>query len=355
MSLKNKKIFVINNGLDFGGIQIASVNFANYCDALGYSVVLMAMYKTEHEIQLSSDIKFYEPNYFRRDYNKIIYSFKIGYDLRKTLIKENPDVIISHGEWESGFTTMVSTGLKMPIFIQNHMNPDLKFNFLHETFNKLFYPRANGVIALTEHAANVIGKRYNPKRVGVIPNPIRFISRLDVPKEKRIVTIGRLSKEKGHKYLLEAVSKMDLGDWMIDIVGDGPEMESLLTLAAELSIKDKVCFHGMQKDVSRYLNRSQIFILPSLSEAFPLALIEAMSFGLACVATDCLAGNSIIIRNEENGLVVSPGNSDQLANSMMRLINDELLRDRLSKQASSISTILSEEKVYGQYLKFIMT
>jgi GalNAc-alpha-(1->4)-GalNAc-alpha-(1->3)-diNAcBac-PP-undecaprenol alpha-1,4-N-acetyl-D-galactosaminyltransferase len=351
---KQKKIFIVNNGIDFGGIQLASTNFANYCAFKGYSVILMTMFKNEHSINLNPSITFYEPEFLRSEFGKFSYSIKLGKLIRKKIIIEKPDVIITHGEWESGFITMLTTGLKIPVYIQNHMNPNLEFRALHEYFNKVFYPRAKGVIALTEYAADVIKKRYRPKSIIALPNPVRKIKRIDVSPEKRIVTIGRLSKEKGHKYLIEAISKMNLDGWVLDIIGDGPERKSLEELVEKNSLVDKVFFHGMQKDISLYLSRSKIFVLPSLSEAFPLALIEAMSLGLACISTDCLAGNSVIIENEVNGLVVKPADSNQLMNSMNLLINNESLCQRLSIKALEIGDTLSEDKIYKKYLEFII-
>jgi GalNAc-alpha-(1->4)-GalNAc-alpha-(1->3)-diNAcBac-PP-undecaprenol alpha-1,4-N-acetyl-D-galactosaminyltransferase len=350
---KQKKILVINNGLAFGGIELASVTFANYCSINGYEVTVLALFKSDHCITLNPNILFLEPDFDRKNLNKYVYALRLIKFIRKNIIALKPDVIISHGEWENGYVTLVTRGLKIPLYLQNHMNPNAKFKFFHEKMNKLFYKKAEGVIALTDYAASIIKNRYKVENIIALPNPIREFETENIKEEDRIVTIGRLSREKGHKYLIEAFKLLKKHGWYLDIVGDGPERESLEMLSDDLNCTENIFFHGQQSNISFYLQRAKIFVLPSLSEAFPLALIEAMSISKACVSTDCLAGNEVIVKNNYNGLVVKPGDIFQLSMAMQKLIENEDLRKSLAANAQKIKEELSMKVIYKKYLSFI--
>ena len=102
--------------------------------------------------------------------------------------------------------------------------------------------------------------------------------------------------------------KQDAGDWKLVIVGDGPRRKNLEGIVSKLNIGDRVIFTGFQEDVDFFLSQSKIFVLPSLIEGFPNALIEAMANSLAPVSFNCEAGPSEII---EHGREWIPGGSGQ--------------------------------------------
>lgn len=345
------KILIINNGFRIGGIEIASVSFANYCSNKGYEVAIAAIYPSKHEIIIDKKVTIFEPSY-KTSKLKCINIFQAYRYIRRTVRKLDPDVVVAHGEWTNGFVAFALIGLRKKLFLQDHMNPDIipRLNFLHKTINKLFYHRAEGIIALSNYSKDMIKKYYKVSNVAVIPNPVRELQIESGKQGNHVVTIGRMSKEKGHIYLVKAWKKLKLKDWVLDIVGDGPEFERV---KKESEGTPSIVFHGFQKDITSYLSEASIFVLPSLSECFPLALIEAMSVGKACVATDCMSGKDTIVENEKNGLLVQTGNADMIAEALQRLIADESLRLRLGKSAAKIKTDLSPDKLYGQYLDFI--
>jgi len=142
-------------------------------------------------------------------------------------------------------------------------------------------------------------------------------------------------------------------DWSLHIVGDGIERKKLEKETEILGIEDRVVFYGHLKDFSRILSESEIFVLPSLYEGFPNALVEAMSVPLACISSDCVAGPKDIITNGINGILVPQSDSTALAKSLQILIKDKALRDCLSKNAYKIREELNFEKIAGRYLDFI--
>jgi glycosyltransferase involved in cell wall biosynthesis len=233
------------------------------------------------------------------------------------------------------------------------MSPALNFGMILDTSKKFLYKRAKGIIAQTNYAADIIRKRTNAANVVVIPNPLNLMPYIICEKKNYIVTLGRLSKEKGHIYLIEAFAKINRPDWTLHIVGDGPMRSELENLAKNMEIENKVIFHGHTKDFSLIFSESKIFVLPSLSEGFPNALIEAMSVPLACISSNCIAGPGDIISHGENGLLVEPANVGALTAALIELIDDKPFRKKLSENAYKIRERLEYEKIAGEYLNFL--
>lgn len=339
-----KKIAIITHGFSLGGIEVASIASANYFVNNGYDVSVVAIYNSDHQVKVDPRIHIYEPSK-QGVLNTAIY-------IRKTINSLKPDVVIAHGEWTNGFVYLSLYGIRVPIFLQDHMNPDIipRFSRLRRVLNSFAYKRANGIIALSGYSKEGISKYYGAKNIRVIENPIRDLNLTAGIEENRIVCIGRMTKEKGHINLVKAFNMCKSQGWILDIVGDGYMMNDAKAAAG---VNKNIIFHGFQKDINLYLSRAKIFVLPSLSECYPLALIEAMSAGKACVSTDCLSGKNNIAVNNVNGLVVPPGNVEALSTAMDMMMQDEILRNRLAKEATKIKDELTPEKIYSKYLDFI--
>ena len=172
------------------------------------------------------------------------------------------------------------------------------------------------------------------KKIELIPNCVDCTKFIPAPPGERkhgyITFVGRLDTMKGVHILLEAFAQLK-DKWraaQLRIVGDGPEKANLINLARRLHIDDVVQFYGEQNDVHTFLKESYLFVLPSLSEGLPNALLEAMACGLPVIATR-VGGTVDIIRDEENGLLVEPGDTRQLAGALSRLLEDQALAGRL--------------------------
>jgi GalNAc-alpha-(1->4)-GalNAc-alpha-(1->3)-diNAcBac-PP-undecaprenol alpha-1,4-N-acetyl-D-galactosaminyltransferase len=348
-----KKILIINNGLGGGGIERASVSLANHFVGLGYKLHIVALYKSEPFFTLDKRIEFTEPFFSRETTNRYLYVFKMNLYLMANFKRIKPDVILAFSEWTNPFVVIASMGLKAPIFLSDRMSPVAKLPFVSALLRKHLYKKATGIVAQTEYAKKILCKSTGSENVKVIPNPVNSIKKVDCEVRNRIVTVGRLSKEKGHRYLLEAFAKVKEKAWKLHMVGDGNERESLEILAVRLRISDRVLFHGHLKDFSLQLSEAKIFVLPSLTEGFPNALIEAMSVPLACISSNCIAGPGDIIDDGVNGLLVEPGNADALASALNRLIENPDLREKLSREAYKVRERLAFDKIAQDYLEFV--
>lgn len=348
-----KKIVIINNGISCGGIENASVSFANYCVARGIDVTILALYRREHFFTLDERICFIEPEFVKQR-SRYVYALELMKYIQKNVRAIAPEVVMAHGEWTNGYVMLSLMGIKCRVYLQDHMNPNLKLGFPVGILNKLLYKRATGIVALTSDAAKVIVQKTGAENVVVIPNPVRIID-VDplVKRQNRIITVGRLSSEKGQRYLIEAFSKLNALQWQLDIVGDGVDMQMLRNCAENLGVAKRVNFHGFMSDFSGIISQASIFVLPSLSECFPLSLIEAMAIPVACVSTRCMASDDNIIEDGVNGLLCDTANAQDMAQKIQLLIDNEQFREKLATKAYEIRQTLAFDRIAQRYLNFI--
>jgi glycosyltransferase involved in cell wall biosynthesis len=182
---------------------------------------------------------------------------------------------------------------------------------------------------------------------------IRSLSstRRPIPESNVVVAaIGSLTEEKGHDHLLRAVAALDVGSGVeLLIAGDGPRRKRLHELASDLGIADRVEFLGRRSDIRDLLEAADIFVLPSLSEGLPIALLEAMACERACVATD-VGDVAQAIETDVTGVLVRAADKDALAAAIKRLAQDPQLRQRLGEAARQrVLERFSADKMIAAY------
>jgi L-malate glycosyltransferase len=166
-------------------------------------------------------------------------------------------------------------------------------------------------------------------------------------------SIGRLSREKGHKHLVRACRFINDKRWSLNIVGDGPMKKELKMLVRLLDIEDKVKFIGSVLDIRSLLNEMDIFVLPSVSEGLSLAVIEAAAAGKFIIATN-VGGVPEIVDHQVNGLLFEPKNIEQLVSHLNWVIEHkqeaqkyaDLLQQKVKEQFDIVKTIKQYETLY---------
>jgi glycosyltransferase involved in cell wall biosynthesis len=180
-------------------------------------------------------------------------------------------------------------------------------------------------------------------------------SRLGIgPDETMVLSIGRLSKEKGHTVLVRALQQLGstARKWKLVLVGIGPERDRLMGLARSFGLSERVLFAGLHADVRPFYASADIFILPSLSEGSSNVLLEAMAAKLPIVATKA-GGNPEIMLHNETGLLVPFGDSQSLASAISQLLGAPDLALRFAEAASIRATQeFSVEKYRRRLLGF---
>ncbi|MYL53666.1 glycosyltransferase [Pontibacillus yanchengensis] len=153
------------------------------------------------------------------------------------------------------------------------------------------------------------------------------------PNQVVITCIARLSPRKGHSYLLEALSQMkeNLNHVKVNIVGEGTMRESLEKQAKQLKLEN-IRFLGKRFDIEEILATSDIYVLPTLNDNFPISVLEAMFAKQAIITTNC-GGIPEMIEHNRTGVICEPGNVQQLTEALELLIKDASFRKILGTNA----------------------
>jgi len=169
-----------------------------------------------------------------------------------------------------------------------------------------------------------------PSRVLTIPNGVSYIpaqhsSLRDelqlAPPDRLILSVGNLYPVKGHQHLVEALALLSprYPRLHVAIAGRGGLADALLARAAALSVSDRLHLLGLRSDIPELLADADVFVLPSLSEGLPMALLEAMFAGCPIVASD-VGEVRAVLQGGEAGVLVPPGDGTGLARAIARLL-----------------------------------
>jgi glycosyltransferase involved in cell wall biosynthesis len=176
-------------------------------------------------------------------------------------------------------------------------------------------------------AAQVVAEGIPESRLAVIPNGID-LDRYATPRRARgrhvVTTVANLRVEKGHEVLLDAAAIVcrTHPEVRFQLVGEGPMREARVEQARALGIEGQVAFLGYREDVAEVLAESDLFVLPSRTEAFPNGLVEAMASGLPSIASN-VGGIPELLQHGCNGLLVPPGDAAAVATAILTLLEDE--------------------------------
>ena len=190
----------------------------------------------------------------------------------------------------------------------------------------------------------------------VIPNAaLRMSDTYAEGDKKRVIAVGRLDYQKGFDRLIEAwrivQQNKAYADWHLDIFGQGEWKKMLQARIDNYGLKDSVKLNNPTKEIGKEYTNSSMLVMSSNYEGFPMVMIEAMACGLPAVSFDFKCGPKDIIRHGENGLLVKNGDIQGLAEAMMKLMEDEALRRKMSMEARKITETYSEEVVMKQWME----
>jgi len=146
-------------------------------------------------------------------------------------------------------------------------------------------------------------------------------------------TVARFTEQKGHRYLIEAAKKVvkSNGSAHFVLVGDGPLREEIEIMIKDMGVEKHFHLLGFRTDVDRLLNSFDVFVLPSLYEGLPNAVLEAMAAGLPVIAT-AVDGTPEAVLHRETGLLVKSKDSEVLADSILTLCNNEKMRKEFGEK-----------------------
>lgn len=290
----------------------------------------------------------------------------------KRLIKdEEIDLLCTHGYKSAVLGVIASRKTNIPAisFSHGYTTENLKVS-IYEWLERKALERMQGVIAVS-HAQKLRLDSFNVKykKCWVVHNATTVIdltktsnkSRVEIcdefsiAEDKKIAVIaGRLSPEKAHNILLDAIKLIndELNDTVVLICGDGQCAADLKQQAADLNIEDKCIFAGFRTDMDKFYQAMDFMILSSLTEGLPLVVLEAMANAKPVVSTS-VGGVPEVITDGENGYLVNSGDAQALANGISRALKEFDSFDLIGKRAYDLISDKFSFQIHAEKLESI--
>lgn len=360
------KILFFIYSLSAGGAERVTANLSNYWIKKGWDVTIFTLGQKDDDFYLldpsikriGSYLSIESDNLF----SALINNFRRIYTLRKVLRHERPDVAVAMMGSANILLSLSSVGLKnLKVFGSEHTHPPrIPLGAIWELLRARLYGRLDAITALTESSAKWIKSNTNAKRVAVIPNAAPWPLEINQPYldpavvssgKKIALAVGRLSEEKGFDILLLAYSKIakEFNDWLLIILGDGPDREMLQALVRSLNLEGHVLLPGRAGNISDWYKSASLYIMSSRFEGFGNTLAEALVHELPVISFDCETGPRTIIRHGVDGLLVPPNDVEALKDSIKLLITDDSLRESFACKAVEARSKFSIERIASMW------
>ncbi|PIS42490.1 MAG: hypothetical protein COT24_03270 [Candidatus Kerfeldbacteria bacterium CG08_land_8_20_14_0_20_40_16] len=238
-------------------------------------------------------------------------------------------------------------------------NPRFKnfYPFLVKKWKKII-DESDKIITPSEFLKKEILKVYpssDTNKIKVIYNGIEKEKFIPLPKRKIILLVIRLFKNKGIQDFIEAIKNIDLGNWKVNIVGDGPYKKNLENLVERYKLSEKIKFLGWldnkSKELKEIYGRSTIFVLPSRFENMNITLLEAMQAGCSVIASNA-GGNTEVVNDA--GITYQVGDKVDFRAKLVKLLNDFELRNRIARKSTQrIQENFEWGVIINQYTKWL--
>lgn len=376
-----KKITIFSLHLGYGGVERCVVNLANLLST-EYEVEIISTYKLadtpafeiDKNIKVNYLIDKYKPNreewknaikkvkpikLLKETYQALVVLFLRRRKTVEAMKKCDSDIMISTRALFNKWLGMYGKKKAYKIgWEHNHHHQDMEYaNKVVNSCREL-----DALVLVSDSLRNFYKKKMKEKnykcKCVFIPNMLD-----EIPKttskltEKRMISVGRLSKEKGYVDLIEIFKKFHEknSDWHLDIVGDGPERNKVVDRIYQYQLTDAITVHGYlkKKEINALLKKSSLYLMTSYTESFGIVLIEAMSYGVPCLAFTSAEGANDLIQNDKNGYLIENRDFDSMINKMEELANNKKQRVSLGQNAKEFSLNYSSDIVKKEWLKLL--
>ena len=367
--MKKKVLFFIPFLKARGGgfPKVASTLTIKFADKYDVSIITLFHYQERAPIK-GTHFTLAVKNYYTGAITKLIY-------LQKLIKSISPDIIISFMTYTSFWIIPILYLFKknIPLIISVNANPDSQYKkkFYFKYFMKFLFPlkKVTAVVPVSIELKTVLAQKYRINKLKILPIyigvNIEKIKRMALEKidnhEKvfnnpniiKFITLGRLSGEKGHKYLIEAFTKVlkEIPNSRLFIIGEGKARFQIEKIIQERNLTNSVTLMGFLHNPYNYISKSDIFVLPSLSEGLPYALIEALICKIPIVSTNCETGPNEILENGKYGILTKVADSQDLAEKMISLAKDEKARINFSNISHNRIKAFKNETFVKNWIK----
>ena len=263
---------------------------------------------------------------------------------------------------------VVSTRNEYSILLSEYGNKNsikIAQEHMHHRDNKKYinnikygYNNIDYLFALTKSLKNDYEKFLKDNKnikVVIVPNIIYLPKKKSSLKSKNLITISRLNSIKKIDDMIKIFSEIKSKKSKLYIVGDGEELEKLKKEVDNLELNDRIIFTGYKtkEEMEEYLLDSSLFLLTSWSEGLPMVLLEAMSYGLPCIAFNTKSGVSDIIDDNKNGFIINNRNKEKYVEKIDELMNNKELLSEFSKNSITKAREFTSKEIVKKWQEVI--
>lgn len=221
---------------------------------------------------------------------------------------------------------------------------------------RFLYARMRALVTLTEKDRKLYQQEHLnevyciPNMVSVAPPPYRGED------SHRIVSVGRLTAQKGYDLLLQSIKSIadEMGDYFIEIYGEGEERENLENLCSQMGLTEKVHFCGYADSIEQVYATSAFYVMSSRFEGFPMVLLEAAACGLPIVSFDCPEGPAVLLKNG-GGILVERENTDALGKAILLMISRPQKQKQCRNQLPQVVAPYSPQQIGRQWEQLLQS
>ena len=337
------KLLYITNGISGGGglERVLSIKASYFAEEFGYDVHIISLNDAKETFYPFSTSITFHPIEVAKDW-KYLFSYirKINQIVKEVL----PDIISVCDDGMKGLYVpfWIQKG-KAKIIYERHASMILNGASWQKFWMRMGAHLYDKTVVLTHYNLT----EWSSNNLTVIPNPVSFYPHESATLENhRIICVGSLSYNKGYDLLIDAWSKIASRhpSWSVHIYGKGDD-SVYQDAIHQAGIQKQITFHAPVQDIASVYQQASLLVLPSRSEGFGMVLIEAMACGVPCVAFDCPCGPRDIIQDGKNGFLVKPQDTEELAKSLERLIENKELRINMGLFAKQTAQHYSMERI----------
>ncbi|WP_423190008.1 glycosyltransferase family 4 protein [Alkalibacterium sp. f15] len=259
------------------------------------------------------------------------FDIKVLYRLRHFIKEQGYTILHTHGPRANTLIALLNPFIQVYWVMTVHSHPLLDFKDrgikgkLFETVHRLTFKKADGIITVSNEIKGVLQSfGVSSDRIKVIHNGIKFSESVEPRSERHskvftLITVGRLNKIKGYSTLMDVLKTVGFQEWQWIICGDGEEMESLQKLGRDYDLSRHLNFKGWlpSTEIKKEFHQADIFVLPSLSEGFPMILLEAADEKVPAIATD-VGDVKEVIKDASMGWLVPPKNNEKIKDALLQ-------------------------------------
>lgn len=330
------RLLYITNGIrGAGGLErVLSIKTKWFIDHLGYEIHVVTLNEAHQDFfyAFHPSIQLHDLDVNLKNFWSLFQSYIRG--INEIVKKVQPDVVLVCDDGLKGLLAPLWLNRNIPLVYERHASLWLNGHGWKASLMKRASKLYQRFIVLT---SDCVGDWGDGSNIRVIANPLAQIpEKLSDLKALRAICVGSLSYNKGYDLLIKAWSEVcrDFPEWQIDVYGRG-DMHAYQLLASAHGLQTQLKFCGATQHIEQEYQQASCLILPSRSEGFGMVLIEAMSYGVPCVAFDCPNGPRHIIQHGVNGLLAKNGDIDDLAKQIKIMFLDQEARERMGQQAQS--------------------